>query len=39
MTIDQIVVSMTPKIGNNNYSDLPPEVAVSKDLLDNENLA
>jgi hypothetical protein len=33
LTIDQVVVSMTFNVENNNYSETPLEDAVSKDLL------
>jgi hypothetical protein len=39
MTIDIVVVSMTLKIENNNYSKTPPEVAVLKRPLGDESLA
>jgi hypothetical protein len=33
LTIDRVVVSMSLKIENNNYSETPPEVAESNDFL------
>ena len=33
LIIDRIVVSMIVKIGNNNYSEMPTDVAVSKDFF------
>jgi hypothetical protein len=33
LTIDRVVASMTLKVKNINYSEMPPEVVMSKDFL------